>query len=140
MKPCPCGAIPTTSSDITYSVVWCGSCGKTLTKEYARVEEAILVWNHGEEALPPRCPFCHWPPYVQHPASDIPQVMCEMPCPIKGRIFTLAEWNHTRPQTERLDELVERWVQKNDPTLRNPIKALKRAIKAHVRNRFRGDG
>jgi hypothetical protein len=120
-------------------VVWCPECHKTLTKEYARVEEALLVWQHGEEALPPWCPFCHWPPHVIDPLGT-PQVTCEMSCPIQGRIFTLAEWNRTRPQTWRLDELVERWKKKNDPTLRNPIKALKRAIAAHTRQRFRGDG
>lgn len=61
-------------------------------------------------------------------------------CPIQGRVFTLAEWNRSRPEVYLLDELVTRWEKKNDPTLRNPIKALKRAITAHGRQRFRGNG
>jgi hypothetical protein len=140
VKPCPCGATPTTSSDITYSVVWCGSCRRTLTGEYSNVDHAILAWQHGVEVLPPNCPFCHWSPAVIEPASETPQVMCTMPCPLRGRVFTLAEWNQSRPKPYRLEELVKRWEKKRDPALRAPIKALKRAIEAHVRNRFRGDG
>jgi hypothetical protein len=140
MRPCPCGAVPTTSSDITYSVVWCSKCRKTLTKEYARVEDAVLAWQHGIEVLPPNCPFCHWPPHLIGPETETPQVTCEMPCPIQGRVFTLEEWNRSRPDTARLDELVERWEKKKDPILRNPIKALKRAIAVHARQRFFGDG
>jgi hypothetical protein len=137
VKPCPCGATPTISSDITYSVVWCPECHKTLTKEYAAVEDAVLAWQHGIEVLPPHCPFCHWAPRVIGPDTPTPQVTCEMPCPIRGRVFTLEEWNRTRPNTIRLDELVSRW--EKNPQLKNPLKALKRALAAHVRQRYRGD-
>lgn len=140
MKACPCGATPSTSSDITFSVVWCPSCHKTLTKEYVSVACAVLAWQHGAEVLPPNCPFCHWPPAVIGPETDTPQIMCEMPCPLQGRVFTLTEWNRSRPQPYQLEELVTRWERKGDPTLKAPVKALKRALAAHVRNRFRGDG
>lgn len=140
MKACPCGATPATSSDITFSVVWCPSCHKTLTTEYAHVEDAILAWQHGVEALPPNCPFCSWHPHVIAPESETPQIMCEMPCPICGRVFTLAEWNMSRPKPYRLNELVDRWEKKNDPLIQGFIKALKRVIESHVRNRYRGDG
>jgi hypothetical protein len=134
MKPCPCGAIPTTSSDITTSVVWCASCYKTLTKEYGPPEEAILVWNHGRAVLPPNCPFCHWPPELIGVDTETPQVTCSMPCPLQGRVFTLEEWNMSRPKTQRLNELVERWANKGHHV---PLKALRKAIEAHVRHRFR---
>lgn len=137
MKPCPCGTVPTTSSDLSYSVVWCPACHKTLTKEYSKVEDAILAWQHGTEVLPPCCPFCSWPPLVLGPDTLTPQVMCEMPCPLRGRVFTLEEWNMSRPKPYRLNELVTRWTKKGKNVT---LKALKKTIEDHVRNRLRGDG
>jgi hypothetical protein len=136
MRPCACGTVPTTSSDITYSVVWCPGCRKTLSAKYPTPEEAILAYDKGPEKLPPNCPFCYWPPNILNPDGQT-QISCHMPCPIEGRVFTLEEWNRTRPRTTRLDELVQRWEKRSEPHMKNALKALKRAIAAHVKQRYR---
>lgn len=138
MKPCPCGATPTTSSDIVYSVVWCRACHKTLTREYIHSDLAILAWQHGVENLPAPCPFCLvgdcWPPDIHDPESETPKVSCGWPnCPLEGKVFTLEGWNRCKPKARAFEDLLKRWSSRKDRYyFRSQILSLKRAIATHL--------
>jgi hypothetical protein len=120
------------------SVIWCRACGKTLTKGsygFDDPESAILEWVHGPEHLPPKCPFCKLPPSVKKADSESPEVVCEaLICPLQDKVFSLKQWNMSRPEAWTFDNLLKRWEKGKAPP--NLMKALKRAIESHQRGRW----
>lgn len=115
-------------------MVWCPGCHKTLSKEHWTVELAIIAYQHGEDQLPPACPFCIelWPPDVEGCDTEDPKISCRNKgCPLFQAKVSLKRWNECRPKTRVLDNLLERWKAKRNPSLKNPIAALKRAIARH---------
>jgi hypothetical protein len=138
LKLCPCGATPTTSSDIDYSVVWCQTCHKTLTREYLNPELAIIAWNLGDEHIPAPCPFCvvgsAFPVEIEKADSEDPIVFCRwIECPLEKKKFPLSKWNQCKPKAEAFQELLKRWnSHKNRYYFRSQILSLKRAIATHL--------
>lgn len=138
VKPCPCGGIPTVSSSLrSGSCLWCPDCWKTLSKgsySYDDRDGPIIEWVHGIDALPPKCPFCKFPPKVTMADTESPLIFCQFPvCPLHSNGFTLKQWNMCRPEAWAFEHLVARWKKK---LAKDPVRALKRAIKDHVRGRL----
>lgn len=142
MKPCPCGNLDLYTN---YSIrglysLYCTKCQRSLTSDgYGVAYEPLMVWVHGQDALPCTCPACHFPPEVEGPDTKDPKVFCNMPqCPFHERRYHLDQWNQAfRPWANEFERLLKRW--RGDPEMMRAAQALKRAILRHKRGRFLGD-